>query len=173
MNMNPNQIPPSPQPNQNNNGNGGNKNSNDNSNSGSKKNLIISGAVIVVVLAALFVFPKLNNKTAEAPTDENVKVETEAVSSGVPLSRADALVKYAGKVIKFSGQCVADPVSMEQSQGTTIMIDNDTSTKRTIVVGAKSYSISPQHYTLSWLNTGAGELKVLCDGKEVSKVKVQ
>lgn len=147
---------------------------NTNSQPQEKKNLIISGVVILAVLVALFVAPMFNNKEAkevvEETTEENVATTTPTQTA---LSRADATAKYAGTILRFSGDCQADPAEMSAPTNTTIMIDNTTDARRTITIGAKSYSVGSQRYTLSWLNTGPGELPVTCDGKVVGKVIVK
>lgn len=162
-----------------------------------KRNLIISGAVILAVLVALFVVPTLGNKKDVATVPEETGLpegckpgyafsettgepcpKTEEETTSVPassdtLSRADAALKYAGSTVRFSGDCVADPGEMKTAAGTTIMLDNDTDARRTIMVGSKSYSVGARRYTLSWMNMGVGEYAVSCDGKAVSKIVIQ
>ncbi len=158
-----------------------------------KKNLIISGAVILVVLVALFVVPTLGEKkAAKAPTDETtlpegckpgfefsettgepcLKDESVTVAPAA-LSRADATMKYAGSIVRFTGECVADPATLSTTPGKTVMIDNDTDARRTIMVGTKSYSVGAHRYTLSSMNMGQGEYNVSCDGTVVSKITIQ
>lgn len=149
-----------------------NQNNNTEMNNPNKKNMIISGVVVLAVLVALFVGPKLNIGGDKDVTDKKSEEVAEVVTTDTPapLTRADATQKYAGNIIRFSGDCQADQPEITATQNTTIMIDNATDARRTITVGAKSYSVGAERYTLSWLNTGAGELSVTCDGKEVSKV---
>lgn len=151
------------------------QNTNPIQNSTNKRNMIISGVVVLVVLGALFVGPKLNNVADKKDAGEKPQEVAEVITTDTPapLTRADATQKYAGNIIRFSGDCQADQSEITATENTTIMIDNATDARRTITVGAKSYSVGSERYTLSWLNTGAGELSVTCDGKEVSKVVVQ
>lgn len=158
-----------------------------------KKNLIISGAVIVVVLAALFVVPTLGEKkekvveeattlpegckpgfafsetTGEPCSQEEGAVVAPTTPSGT-LSRADALVKYEGNTITFNGECKATPETFTVAAGTTIMLNNETAARQSIMVGAKSYSIGSLGYTLSSMNMGAGEHAVSCGGTTVATI---
>lgn len=137
--------------------------------------MIISGVLILVVLGALIAAPRLRNKGEEVLEQEVSQLtETASATTRPALSRAEAQAKYADAKVTFSGaECVVDPKEMKQKNYTTIMLDNDSDVRRTIVVGAKSYSVGPRRYTLSWLNTGAGELAVACDGKEVATITVE
>ena len=151
-------------------------NNTETTNKHNRKNLIISGALIIVVLAALFGAPRLTNRSLDKMEKEAAEVAEVATTttSTTALSRAEATTKYADALIRFSGaDCVMEPKSMTQPHYRTIMIDNDTDLRRTIMVGEKSYSVGARRYTLSWLNTGAGTLPVTCDGKEVGTIVVQ
>ncbi len=160
-----------------------------------KKNLIISGAVILIVLVALFVIPTLGDKkAAKVATEETGLPEgcepgflfsettgepcpkdetTPAPTATGALSRADALVKYEGNTITFTGDCAAAPATFTVPAGKTIMLNNETAARRTIMVGAKSYSVGSFGYTLSSMNMGVGEHTVSCDGKAASKIVIQ
>jgi hypothetical protein len=146
----------------------------------SKKNLIISGAVIIVVLALLLVVPQIkksapaSESNGDAKTEENAG-DIEGASTSSPRktnsrsgaqSRADALATYEGKLITVSDDCEVAPETQDQTVGTTILIDNSTTSAHRVTVGTKAYTVSGLHYTLSWLNMQPGTLMITCDGKD-------
>lgn len=148
---------------------------------GSKRSLIVSAIVILVVLIALFAMPKSKGgndsengdntsgaMTAETSMNEGQTSSTssESGSSSSTLSRAEALAAYTGKMITVGEDCAVTPKDQTQPKGTTILVDNNGKTSHTIMVGPKSYTVSGQHYTLSWLNVTPGTLMVSCDGKD-------
>jgi hypothetical protein len=140
----------------------------------SKKNLVISGIVILVVLALLLVIPRLNGGDSTPETEneltteqtENGTEQTGSTNEDEPLSRTAALVAYEGKMLTITGDCEVAPEDQTQAAGTTILINNDTAEAHTITVGPKSYRVSGLHYTLSWLNMVPGTLAITCDGEE-------
>lgn len=151
----------------------------------SKRNLLISGAIILVVLIALFIAPQAKNKDAADDNEEVIGEEVigEGNGSALPeenddespaLSRAEALAAFNGKAIKINGACEVTPQTQTQAKGTTILIDNNTDVAHMVTVGPKSYRVSGQHYTLSWLNLAPGTLIVTCDGKDTeARITVQ
>lgn len=134
---------------------------------GSKKSLWISGVIIIVAIALLIVGPRLmKTSTTEAPTDTDKEIvdTTTSDTAPKPLSRADALIKYAGKTVTVTGDCKISPETQTVANGTTVLIDNNTGVSHTVAIGSKSYTVSGQHYTLSWQNS-IGTVPISCDGK--------
>lgn len=140
------------------------------------KNLLLSGVIIVIVLALLVATPRLQ-KNAEDSRDSNENREEVASVAETPstaittrskktLTRAEAQIAYANKMIEVTGDCSITPYTLTQPKGTTILLDNNTAKPHTVTVGKKTYRISPYHYTLSWLNVDSGTLSVTCDGKD-------
>lgn len=137
------------------------------------KNLLLSGVIIVVVLLLLVAVPKIQNRSKN-DTDQTDRsdVATTAVAPQSAdahtkaLTRTQAKEKFANKTIEISGDCSIVPHTLTQPKGTTILLDNNTATAHTLVVGKKTYRISPYHYTLSWLNVDSATLPVICDGKD-------
>lgn len=146
-------------------------NNNKNFKGAHKKNLIISGALIVLVLAGLFVIPNLKGGTKEEPSSSE-EIQEITATTPVALSRAEAAAKYAQATIRFSGDCIAAPERFVTTPGVTVMIDNDTNARRTIMVGQKSYSVGAHRYTLSSMNMGYGEHPVTCDGAPVATIVI-
>lgn len=141
----------------------------------SRKNLIISGVLILVVLGALIAAPRLKNSREEvASLEQEVAEVATTAETARALSRADATQKYASALLSFSGEdCAVAPKDAEFPLYTTIMLDNGTNVRRAITVGEKSYSVGAERYTLSWLNMGVGTYPVTCDGKEVGTVVIK
>lgn len=147
----------------------------------SKNNLIISGAVIVVVLALLLVVPHLK-KSSSATDTSDTKTEQTATATDTKTSinngsgsvrgatttqsLAEAVASYQGKMITIGENCSVTPDTQTQTSGTTILINNETTSRHHITVGPKSYTVSGLHYTLSWLNLQPGTLMITCDGKD-------
>jgi len=145
-----------------------------------KKNMIISGVVILAVLVALFVAPKMTDKkkevAKEAPIEESQQASAIGAKTGT-LTRAEATIKYTGSTIRFTtnaeGECVATPDRFVTTVNKGVMIDNDTDIRRPIGIGGKSYSVGGHRYTISSMNMGLGEHKVTCSGKEVATIVIQ
>jgi hypothetical protein len=144
----------------------------------SKKNLIVSGIIILVVLVLLLLVPRLKRSAPDpAPADTGTELQDDqndtevtakpnTTSPSAAPSRAEALASYAGKMITISGACDITPEDQTQPLGTTILINNDTDTRHTVTIGPKSYTVSGKHYTLSWLNMAPGTFDITCDGAD-------
>lgn len=143
--------------------------------SASRKNLIISGVLILVVLGALIAAPRLKNSREEVASLEQEVEEVATTTEKAPaLSRAEAQQKYATTKLAFTGEgCELAEKESEFPLYTTIMLDNDTDARRAITIGEKAYTVSARRYTLSWLNMGVGTYPVQCDGKEVGSIVIK
>ena len=122
-----------------------------------KKNMqlwiwVIVGIVVVVVIA-YFVFgnkPTGNSVVMTTPTvsptptlNSTQDISANDIGAGaLPISYANALIKYANKRIQLNQNCQATPNNVTYKDNTGIMIDNRSSESRTIKVGT-TFTIKP------------------------------
>ncbi len=116
---------------------------------------------------------------APCPQEENKKDTSEtlpsspsAPASSAPLSLADALVQYSGKTLEITAGCHISPATQTQTQGTRIMVHNESTSVHTVMVGDQSLSLNPYHYKTLTVDS-VGEVSVKCDSKEVSTITVK
>lgn len=131
----------------------------------SNKNLWISGLIVVVLVVALALMPKPAGQELDTDQSALENLTDNESNEDKPLSRAEAMVVYEGKKIDVVDGCKVNPEEQNQKKGTVIMINNNTDTAHTVVVGVKTYSVGAQRYRLSLLET-AGEVVVSCDDNE-------
>ncbi len=165
-----------------------------------KRNLIISGAVILLVLIALFVAPAVKNKAVnDKKSDEESSLPdcrpgdkfsgqtgkpcpAEAGVQGASTKKATdpykgtgyaaALASYTGKSVLFKADCSATPAELSQSVGSRVMIANDSAATLTLSFKGRSERLAPYHYFLAPL-TAAGDFSVQCNGNNAATVRVQ
>lgn len=129
----------------------------------------VVAAAIVVVLVIVLMGRSSNAPTtsmspgtsaeASASTSESgsttpvatrkVTTSTKATTPPSALSYQEAVKKYGGNRIQFDLRCQAIPSQIVIKAGTTIMLDNRISNSaRTLSIGAKSYTMPAQGYSL-------------------------
>jgi len=100
--------------------------------------------VIIIALVTFFVFS--NKQTVEQVTtepDSTQDISTQDIGAGaVPLSYANALIKYADRRIQLDTACQAHPNNVTYKDNTGIMIDNRSAKARTVKVGT-TFNIKP------------------------------
>lgn len=103
-------------------------------------------AVVVIAAVALFM---LNNKKVAGPGEEQVPAESsqdinsqDTGAAIVPISYAQALVKYADRRIQLDATCQAFPNNVTYKDNTGIMIDNRSPYTRSVTIGS-TFTIKP------------------------------
>ena len=87
--------------------------------------------------------------TVPTPTPDSVQ-DTTVQTSGVgtiSISYANALVKYATRRIQLDSSCQAQPNTVTYKDNTGIMIDNRSSSSRTVKVGT-TFTIKPYGFAI-------------------------
>jgi hypothetical protein len=153
-----------------------------------KRLAIIIGVIAVIVIGLFFAFSGrlyLRNPVVLLPDPQRVTSNDRSSSirgdggeysalrevsgAGVTDShtRDEALQLYAGRVIQLDSNCRAQPVTMVAPQKSVLMFDNESRYQRTVVVGARTYSINPFDYVLASFST-PGTFSVNCDSVEAT-----
>lgn len=137
-------------------------------------------AAIIVVAAIIIFFVSANKQTINPTTTEPESVQD--ISSqdtgvgAVPISYANALVKYADRRIQLDTTCQARPNNVTYKDNTGIMIDNRSPKTRTVKVGT-TFTIKPYGFKIVVLPDvylASKTLLVDCDGSQnVATVLVQ
>ncbi len=128
------------------------------------------GALLLIILVVAAPRLKRESGLTEAPEDSEV-ADAEVVlpnqDSVAPksLTKTDAVIKYEGRRISFGENCQAMPTTISVKAGTSIMLDNQSGTPRTIKVAGKTFAIGAYKYRTTVLDT-PGALPVSCDMTE-------
>lgn len=159
------------------------KTNNNGQNPGGKNNKTLwfsmLGALLLIILVVAAPRLKRDGASTETPNEGNevadaeVTISNENATAPKPLTKADAVIKYEGRMIGFGENCQATPSTLSIKAGTSIMLDNQSGTPRTIKVGSKTFAIGAYKYRTTVLDT-AGALPVNCDMTEnVSAIIVE
>ncbi len=85
-----------------------------------------------------------------ATTTPSAKTPTKTVTKTTgTLTYEQALAKYEGYMLQFNTQCQSNPTRKTVKNNTTLMLDNRTSTKKTITIDGKVYSVPAYGYSLA------------------------
>ncbi len=158
-----------------------------------KKNLIILGLAILVVLALVLGtrYMKKGTGTNEGTNEENLPAaclpgEQYDRNTGEPCvgaedisatpasnsSYAGALKAYTGKTVLLGGDCAATPAEYNAPTGSRMLIGNNSTTTLEVAFQSRTTILRPYHYMLGSLKT-AGEYPIKCNGDTVATVKTQ
>ncbi len=131
------------------------------------KNLWISAAVIVLVIAGLIYWSIANDNSPEEELTQNTSptgevestedtsegsVNTRASFGAATLSYQKALIQYEGARLQLDTTCQGTPDNMTFKNGTNIMIDNRSPHSRTVRVGS-TFSIKPWGFKIVKLSS--------------------
>lgn len=87
-------------------------------------------------------------------------------------SLSEALELYKGNTFAVRAGCTIVPADQTVSRGTRIMVHNETTTTRTVVVGTQTLSLRPYYYRTVPLLT-EGDVVIKCDGKTAGMITVK
>jgi len=133
---------------------------------------IVAVAIIIVIV---IVAEKRKNTGSDSmssvspsasasPSVSAVTSQKPIVTAKLPASYSEAIKQYEGKRIQFDTACQASPTKMVLKAGTTIMLDNRSSVKRIISIGATKYTvIAWGYYIMTPRGTGALPQTILVD----------
>lgn len=129
-------------------------------------------AAIVVVLAIIFFAsqsqPTETNQTTTEPESVQDISEQDTGMVAIPLTYANALIKYTDRRIQLDAMCQAHPNTVSYKDNTGIMIDNRSPQTRTVKVGS-TFTIKPWGFKIIVLPDvylTAKTLLVDCDGSQ-------
>lgn len=148
--------------------------------------MVVAGAVVTVY----FLINKgpsyvvTNEESTNPSPSSNISLTAKtpakksAVATVLPGTTAysDLVKQYEGKRIQFDDRCQAIPLMPTYKNGTSIMLDNRSSSPRVIKIGSVSYSLVGYGYRVVTLNSPSlpQELSVSCgSSNNVSKILLQ
>ncbi len=99
--------------------------------------------------------------------------EVSGAGATASMSRDEALITYAGRVVQLDANCRAQPVTTAIPQKTVLMFDNESRWQRNVIIGPRTYTIAPFDYILASFNN-PGTFAVTCDSVQaVALIAVQ
>ena len=126
------------------------------------KNLWISLAVILVIVAGLILWSMLKSTPASAPApveqdstttpDTTTSGNTNTNSPAASISYTNALVKYKDARLQIDKACQASPDKMTFKNNSYMMIDNRAPVSRTIKIGSV-YSVGAYGFKIIKLSS--------------------
>ncbi len=128
-----------------------------------KKELIVGGSIVAVLLIIGFVFtikhkkaeaPLANIPTVTAPAAVIPKKHLKVTKIDAPeLTYTEAYTKYNnGHLIQFGPNCQSIPVATVLSNGSALMLDNRSNTAEVITIGDNNYALAPYNFSIINLN---------------------
>ncbi len=130
----------------------------------SKENPVI---ILVIVLALVVLGLWIKDNASPVPITENimtvppVDITPEYIGTN-PMSYAQALAKYKDARIQLDEKCQANPSYATYKNGTSVMIDNRSTSARTVKVGA-TYIIKAYGFKIVNLSSSILPVRWLVD----------
>jgi hypothetical protein len=93
--------------------------------------------------------------TAKPGATKTVTTKPKTSTAPSSMSYTDALKAYAGRIIQFDSSCQAHPVAATFKSGTSVMLDNRSSSARTVSIDGTSYSLAANGFRIITLSSAS------------------
>ncbi len=126
-----------------------------------KKEIIISGSVLIAVIIVIGLISLFKKTKVEAPVEGSVSILTRVEDKPAEvaprkrkaapvvdelnnISYTEAIMKYReGRLIQFSENCQSSPYRMVIANGSELMLDNRSENKEIISIGNTKHTLAP------------------------------